>query len=306
MLTLSGYSFLIAGLVSSTIALATFFISPRISKLVDERGQSKVVPVAAAITMVGLAIMLAVVGSHGPEWTLFIGAVLMGFIPNPQALTRARWTYLIRTGRLGDAAPDLRTMFSYEGRARRHRIHVQPVHLHRARLVHRAHRGLAGGRRLVHRGRDRLDAFAHHRARARLGVGGGAAAKGKSKSVIRTSSVVRVLFVLMLFVGAFYGVFDTARWRLPKSSATPTSPASCSSWRRASPCCAGSCSACSTCAYPSICSSWAVRCSSDAPTAPWRSSTRRSTCSSSPRWRRFLRAVPHRGQRHLRALGLGR
>ena len=30
------------------------------------------------------------------------------------------------------------------------------------------------------------------------------------KSVFRTSSIVRVLFVLMLFVGAFYGVFDTS------------------------------------------------------------------------------------------------
>ena len=35
MLTLAGYSFFLAGTVSSTIALATFLISPRVSKLVD-------------------------------------------------------------------------------------------------------------------------------------------------------------------------------------------------------------------------------------------------------------------------------
>lgn len=53
MITLAGRSFLVAGLVSSAIALATFLISPRVSKLVDERGQHRVVPVAAAITLVG-------------------------------------------------------------------------------------------------------------------------------------------------------------------------------------------------------------------------------------------------------------
>ena len=119
MLTLEGYSFLLAGLVSSTVALAMFLVSPRISKLIDERGQSKVVPFAAVVTLAGLAIMLALVNFRGPEWALFIAAVLMGCVPSPQALARARWTYLIRTGKLGDGAPELRTMFSYRSEERR-------------------------------------------------------------------------------------------------------------------------------------------------------------------------------------------
>lgn len=44
MLSLAGYSFLESGLVSSVIALAIFLIGPRLGKLVDERGQSRVVP----------------------------------------------------------------------------------------------------------------------------------------------------------------------------------------------------------------------------------------------------------------------
>lgn len=221
MLTLSGYSFLIAGLVSSTIALATFFISPRISKLVDERGQSKVVPVAAAITMVGLAIMVTVVGSHGPEWALFIGAVLMGFIPNPQALTRARWTYLIRTGRLGDAAPDLRTMFSYEGVLDDIGFMFSPsISIALASSIAPIAGLLAGGVSFI-AGVTVLTLSRTTEPEPGWGSGAGAAAKGKSKSVIRTSSVVRVLFVLMLFVGAFYGVFDTATVALAEELGNP-------------------------------------------------------------------------------------
>ncbi len=115
MLTLSGYSFFIAGLTSSIIAIATFFIAPRVSKLVDEHGQSRVVPLAAAVTLCGLIAMLINVSMQGPVWVLFVAALFMGCVPNAQALTRARWTFLIRTGRLGEDAPNLRTMFSYEG-----------------------------------------------------------------------------------------------------------------------------------------------------------------------------------------------
>lgn len=115
MLTLAGYSFFLAGTVSSTIALATFLISPRVSKLVDERGQHAVVPKAAVVTLVGLALMLATVSLGGPIALCYVAAVLMGFIPNAQALTRARWTYLVRSGRLGEDAPTLKTVFSYEG-----------------------------------------------------------------------------------------------------------------------------------------------------------------------------------------------
>ena len=96
MLTLAGYSFFIAGLVSATIAIAIFLISPRISKLIDAKSQHKILPFAGCVTLVGLVGMLILVAVHGPEWAFFVTALLMGFFPNPQALVRARWTYLIR------------------------------------------------------------------------------------------------------------------------------------------------------------------------------------------------------------------
>lgn len=66
MLSLAGYSFLESGLVSSVIALAIFLIGPRLGKLVDERGQSRVVPFAALVSLTGLVALLITVQFHGP------------------------------------------------------------------------------------------------------------------------------------------------------------------------------------------------------------------------------------------------
>lgn len=65
MITLSGYSFLTAGLSSSLIALSIFVVTPRVSKRIDERGQSAVVPKAAAVSLLGLVVLIANVALHG-------------------------------------------------------------------------------------------------------------------------------------------------------------------------------------------------------------------------------------------------
>lgn len=115
MLTLSGYSYFMAGLVASVVAFALFLISPRVSKKIDERGQGAIVVPATCIALSGCAILLVTVLLKLPIALCFVGAVLMGFLPTPQALTRARWVYLVKSGRLGDDAPELKTVFSYEG-----------------------------------------------------------------------------------------------------------------------------------------------------------------------------------------------
>ena len=90
-------------------------ISPRVSKKIDERGQGAIVVPATCIALSGCAILLVTVLLKLPIALCFVGAVLMGFLPTPQALTRARWVYLVKSGRLGDGAPELKTVFSYEG-----------------------------------------------------------------------------------------------------------------------------------------------------------------------------------------------
>lgn len=244
MLTLSGRSFLAAGLVASVIALSTFLVSPRVSKLVDEHGQSRVVPFATLCSLAGLAAMIALVLSNGPEWALLLAAVPMGCTPNPQAMARARWTYLIKTGALGERRPELRTMFSYEGILDDVGFMFSPsVSIALASTVAPT-AGMAFGGAALAAGTALLVASrsteptpgwdtAHARldlrkARARDGRRAGAAdaarqdaspnpaaasenrSQNARSSVFRTSPTVRVLFFIMLFEGAFYGVVYTA------------------------------------------------------------------------------------------------
>ncbi len=219
MLTLSGYSFFLAGLVSSAIALSTFVVAPRVSKLVDEQGQHRVVPVAGAITMAGFCLLMATVILQGPDWLLFIGAFFMGFLPNPQAMTRARWTYLIRSGRLGSRAPSLRTMFSYEGVLDDIGFMFSPaISIALASSLFPTAGLLAGGVSFVigviilsvTRSTEPPPSRSREKVQAQ-----------RTKSVFRTSSMVRLLFCLMLLLGAFFGIFDATTVALAEELGDP-------------------------------------------------------------------------------------
>lgn len=240
MLTLAGYSFFIAGLVSAAIAICIFLISPRISKLIDAKGQYKVLPIAGLITLVGLVGMLILVAVHGPEWAFFVAAVLMGFFPNPQALVRARWTYLIRTGKLGEQAPDLRTMFSYEGVLDDIGFMFSPaISIALATAITPIAGLAAGGVGLVvgialltlSRSTQPEPGWVATDEPAPQANPTGetdispeqvpSALAPHHKSIFRTSSMVRVLFLLMLFVGAFFGIFDTSTVALAEELGDP-------------------------------------------------------------------------------------
>ena len=266
MLTLAGYSFFIAGLVSAAIAICIFLISPRISKLIDAKGQSKILPFAGLVTLLGLAAMLMLVAVHGPEWALFVAAVFMGFFPNPQALVRARWTYLIRTGKLGSQAPDLRTMFSYEGVLDDIGFMFSPAISIALATAITPIAGLTVGGLSLALGIMLLtlsqstepepgwvaadeETDQSRSGSSKEGAGDALAVEGSEgvessrtsgtcesvgvfepassalaphyKSIFRTSSMVRVLFLLMLFVGAFFGIFDTSTVALAEELGDP-------------------------------------------------------------------------------------
>lgn len=242
MVTLSGYSFFTAGLASSLIALSIFVVTPRVSKRIDERGQAAVVPKAAAVSCVGLAIMVADVALHGPVWPLFVGALLVGFFPSPQAMARARWTYLIRSGRLGEEAPDLRTMFSYESVLDDMAFIFSPsVSIALAAAIAPIAGMVTGGVAFVvgvvllcaSRSTAPVpgwsEVFAGEMGAALAQVEGESAATGGAhpcatapkKSLLRTSAAVRVLFVIYAFAGAFLGLFDTATVSLSEDLHSP-------------------------------------------------------------------------------------
>lgn len=249
MLTLAGYSFFEAGLVASVIALAIFLISPRIAKLIDERGQSRIVPKATLLPVVGTLAMIAAVLAHAPLWMLFPCAVLMGGTAGPQALVRARWTYLLRTGRLQDP-PELRVAFSYEAVLDDIAFMISPaLSIFLASAVVPV-AGLAVGIGAYAAGALLLTAsrstepapgWSHALAQNEEAAGALAGSAGKAgpaetaappestasradrpKSVFRTSAVVRVIFLMLFFLGAFFGSLDSAVISLAEGLAQPT------------------------------------------------------------------------------------
>ncbi len=236
MITLSGYSFLTAGLSSSLIALSIFVVTPRVSKRIDERGQSAVVPKAAAVSLAGLVILVANVALHGPAWPLFVGALLVGFYPSPQAMARARWTYLIRSGRLGEAAPDLRTMFSYESVLDDAAFIFSPsISIALAAAISPVAGMVTGGVAFAV-GVVLLCASRSTEPVPGWGDGGAGAASAAAevegepaavaeqpprKSLLATSAAVRGLFVTYAFAGSFLGLFDTATVSLSEDLHSP-------------------------------------------------------------------------------------
>lgn len=101
-------SFALAGSVSATFVVTYALLSPQISRLVDRYGQRRVLPVAAALSVSGMLTISLGTLWPAPQWVLFAGALLTGFMPGMSAMIRARWTSIYR------GHPRLRTAYSLE------------------------------------------------------------------------------------------------------------------------------------------------------------------------------------------------
>lgn len=101
-------SYALAGAVSATFVLAYALLSPRISRLVDRHGQRRVLPLAMMVSVTGTALLLLGTWLELGDWSLFVGALLAGFMPSLSAMVRARWTALYR------GQPLLQTAYSLE------------------------------------------------------------------------------------------------------------------------------------------------------------------------------------------------
>ncbi|MFI8931267.1 MFS transporter [Streptomyces sp. NPDC053474] len=98
----------LSGLVAGAFTLSMAVLGPQVSRAVDRRGQSRVLPVAAGVSVLGLAGLLLCATSGAPSWTLFLCALLSGLMPSMSAMVRARWTELYR------GTPRLTTAYSME------------------------------------------------------------------------------------------------------------------------------------------------------------------------------------------------
>lgn len=98
----------LAGSVAGTFTLANALIGPQISKLVDQRGQRRVLPYVTAFSIGMLLALILAVYMSAPASLLFVLAALAGTMPSMPAMIRARWTELFR------GKPQLHTAFSLD------------------------------------------------------------------------------------------------------------------------------------------------------------------------------------------------
>ncbi|WP_233965238.1 MFS transporter [Pectobacterium versatile] len=101
-------NYALAGAVSATFVLTYALLSPQTSRLVDRHGQGRVLPLATTVSVIGMLLLLVSTWWQAPDWSLFIGALLAGFMPSMSAMVRARWTAIYR------GQPRLQTAYSLE------------------------------------------------------------------------------------------------------------------------------------------------------------------------------------------------
>jgi MFS family permease len=98
----------LAGAVSAVFTLSMAILGPQVSRLVDRRGQSRILLPATGISVISLGVLLLCARYDAPAWTLFVFAVPSGCMPNMAAMIRARWSEIYRD------SPRLHTAFSFE------------------------------------------------------------------------------------------------------------------------------------------------------------------------------------------------
>jgi MFS family permease len=99
----------VAGTVSAVGSLGYAFSSPRLARLVDSRGQRRVLLPLLTVFAVATAMLIAAVELRLPTWAFFVpGAIAGATMPSLGTLVRARWSALL-TG-----SPRLHAAFSFE------------------------------------------------------------------------------------------------------------------------------------------------------------------------------------------------
>lgn len=105
-------SFALAGAVAAAYAVGGALVNPLVSRLIDRRGQRRVLPMALLLSSVGLVGVVGLAGSTVPGWALLPAAVLAGgTLPPLGSCVRARWASALRRGGREDL---LSTAFALE------------------------------------------------------------------------------------------------------------------------------------------------------------------------------------------------
>jgi MFS family permease len=99
----------VAGAVSAVGSLGYAFTSPLVGRLVDSRGQRRILLPLLAVFASATAALILAVQLHLPTWAFFVpGAVAGSTMPSLGAMVRARWSVLLA------GSPRLHAAFSFE------------------------------------------------------------------------------------------------------------------------------------------------------------------------------------------------
>ena len=210
MLTLAGYPFFHAGTVASVLAISVLVFGPVVSHAIDRHGQSKVLPFACGLVVIGSLIIIADVLFDGPSIPLYIGAILMGFTPTPGALARTRWTYLIETDEEVGATVDLQSVYAYEGILDDLGFTLGPPISIAIAAVSVPVAGVVASTLCYALGVIVLVNAKASEPTVGWGVEQKSDDRTQRKSAFTLSPIVRIVFCMMLCVGAFFGIFDAA------------------------------------------------------------------------------------------------
>ena len=98
-----------AGAVAAVGSLGYAFSAPRIARLVDSRGQRRVLLPLVAVFVAATTALIVTVELRLPTWAFFVaGAIAGAAMPSLGTLVRARWSALLA------GSPGLHTAFSFE------------------------------------------------------------------------------------------------------------------------------------------------------------------------------------------------
>ena len=99
----------VAGTVSAVGSFGYAFTSPRIARLMDSRGQRRVLLPLLVVFAMATAMLIAAVELGLPTWTFFVpGAIAGATMPSLGTLVRTRWSVLLA------GSPRLHAAFSFE------------------------------------------------------------------------------------------------------------------------------------------------------------------------------------------------
>lgn len=102
-------SYGIAGRVSAVHVIAWSIFAPQIARLVDRRGQARVMRPFLAVAGLALAVLVVAATLHAPTWVLYAASAISGAtFGSIGAMVRARWSHVL------DDARRLHTAFSLE------------------------------------------------------------------------------------------------------------------------------------------------------------------------------------------------